>query len=104
MEQLLTNSDFRSFDTADRIRRIFIESLRLNLSEEDFSYEAKLDESAGLDSVAVLEFVIAVEQDFGITFEPEMLSIDSVRDLKQLAAYVDERTAWRQAPPLKAGA
>ncbi len=31
----------------DRIRRVFIESLHLNLREEDFSYEAKLDESVG---------------------------------------------------------
>jgi acyl carrier protein len=78
-----------------RIRRVFIESLHVNLREEDFSYETKLDEAAGMDSVAVLEFVAAIEKEFGITFEPEMLTIKVVRDLKELAAYVDQRTARR---------
>jgi acyl carrier protein len=97
MEPLLTDLGSGSRDTIDRIRRVFIESLHVNLREEDFSYEAKLDESAGLDSVAVLDFVTALEREFGITFEPEMLTIDLVRDLKQLAAYVDTRIARR--PP-----
>jgi len=82
----------------DRIRRIFIRSLHLNLSEEDLAYEDKLDETVGLDSVAVLEFVAALEKEFEIKFEPEMLTLELVRDLKQLAAYIDERSARR--PPL----
>jgi acyl carrier protein len=93
MEPLLKDAGSPSRETMDRIWRVFVESLHLNLPEEEFSYEAKLDESVGLDSVAVLDFVTALEKEFGITFEPEMLTIDVVRDLKQLAAYVDERVA-----------
>jgi hypothetical protein len=52
MEPLVKDA-LGSLDTMRRIRRIFIESLHLNLREEDFNYEAKLDEAAGLDSVAV---------------------------------------------------
>jgi len=59
MEQHLdeagSGSGAGSRDTMNRIRRVFIESLHLNLREEDFSYERKLDESVGLDSVAVLD-------------------------------------------------
>jgi acyl carrier protein len=95
MEQLVKDAGSGSRDTMGRIRRVFIESLHLNLREEDFSYEVKLDEAAGLDSVAVLEFVTAIEKEFGITFEPEMLTIALVRDLKKLTAYVDDRTARR---------
>ncbi len=95
MEPLLKDSGSPSRETMDRIWRVFVESLNLNLTEEDFSYEAKLDESVGLDSVAVLDFVTALEKEFAITFEPEMLTIDVVRDLKVLAAYVDERVAAR---------
>jgi len=95
MEQLVKDAGSGSRDTMERIRRVFIESLHLNLREEDFSYEAKLDEAVGLDSVAVLEFVTAIEKEFGIVFEPEKLTIVVVRDLKGLAAYVDSRTALR---------
>ena len=92
MEQLMKDAGSGSRDIMERIRRIFIESLHLNLREEDFSYEAKLDEAVGLDSVAVLEFVTALEKEFGITFESERLTIVLVRDLKELTDYVDERT------------
>ena len=95
MEPLLKDAGHPSRDTMDRIRRVFIQSLHLSLSEEDFNYEAKLDESVGLDSVAVLEFVTALEKEFGVEFEPEMLTIDLVRNLKDLAAYLEERTARR---------
>jgi|HubBroStandDraft_2_1064218.scaffolds.fasta_scaffold610191_2 acyl carrier protein len=95
MELLVSDASFGSQSTILRIRRVFIESLHLNLREEEFGYETKLDEAVGLDSVAVLEFVIAIEKEFGIAFEPEMLTFQLVRDLKELAAYVDRRTARR---------
>ena len=83
----------------DRIRRVFIQSLNLNLSEEDFGYQAKLDESVGLDSAAVLDFVTALEKEFSINFESEMLTIDLVRDLNELAAYIDEQMARSHKHP-----
>lgn len=86
-------SNAPSRDTADRIRRIFVTSLHLNLSEADLDYEQRLDELVGLDSLAVIEFVAAIEKEFGITMEPELLRLDFVRDLPQLAAYVEERVA-----------
>jgi len=99
MEPLLKDPGSPSRETMGRIWRVFVESLNLNLTGEDLSYEAKLDESVGLDSVAVLDFVTALEKEFRITFEPEMLNIDVVRDLKELAAYVDQQVARRQNIP-----
>jgi acyl carrier protein len=98
MDSLLKDAGSGSRDTRDRVRRVFIESLQLNLREEDFSYQATLDESVGLDSVAVLDFVAALEKEFDITFEPEMLTVELVRDLNELTAYVGERTARRRHP------
>ena len=82
------NTDSHSTDIRDRIRRVFIESLRLNLRENELSYEDKLDEVAGMDSIAVLEFVTSLEKEFDISFEPEMLTIDVVGDLNRLVDYV----------------
>ena len=93
MDPLSSQAIVRSPDTLDRIRRALIGSLHLNLSEQDLAYETKLDENMGLDSVAVLEFVAALEQEFGITFDPEMLTIEVVRDLRRLAFYIDELRA-----------
>jgi acyl carrier protein len=93
MDPLFSQTVVRPPDTLDRIRRALIGSLHVNLSEEDLAYETKLDETVGLDSVAVLEFVAALEQEFGITFAPEMLTIEVVRDLSRLASYIDELLA-----------
>lgn len=87
-------------DTASRIRRVFVASLGLNLSEAELDYERKLGEYAGLDSLAVLEFITALEKEFGITIEPELLRMDFVSDLRELAAYVELRSAQvSSAPP-----
>ena len=81
----------------DRIRKAFVRALHLNVSGEDLAYEDKLDTAAGLDSIALLEFVTAVEDDFGIQIEPHLLAFDFLRDLPRLAAYLEERTARRSA-------
>ena len=78
---------------------MFVESLGLNLSEAELDYERKLDEYAGLDSLAVLEFITAIEKEFGITIEPELLRLDFVSDLGELAAYVELRTARASSAP-----
>ena len=79
-----------SLDTMDRIRLVFIESLHLNLREEDLPYEQKLDEAVGLDSIAVLEFVAALEKEFCIELEPEFLEIDFLKDLPRLASHIED--------------
>jgi acyl carrier protein len=88
-------------DTAGRIKRVFLTSLHLNLSESDLDFEQSLDEVVGLDSLAVLEFVTALEKEFGIMIEPELLRLDFVKDLPQLGAYVQDRLtrARRAASP-----
>ena len=103
MEPLPGMAGLRSGETLDRIRRVFVESLHLNIQAEDLASQDKLNEAAGLDSVAVLEFVAALEKEFEITLEPEMLTIEVVGDLKQLAAYIDERSAQGR-PPLESPA
>ena len=85
-----------SRNTTDRIKSVFVSSLHLNLSEADLDYQQRLDELVGLDSLAVIEFVTALEKEFGITIEPELLRLDFVGDLAQLGAYVDDRVARRQ--------
>ena len=70
-----------------------VTSLHLNLTEADLDYEQRLDESVGMDSLAMIEFVTAVEPEFGITIEPELLRLDFVRSLPRLCAYVEARVA-----------
>ncbi len=79
--------------TMDRIRRVLIQCLGLNVDEADLDYERRLDESVGLDSVAALEFIAALEKEFCIKIESDMLELDKLRRLPQLAVYVETRVA-----------
>jgi acyl carrier protein len=55
------------------------------------TYEEMLDEAAGLDSVAVVEFLTAVEKEFGVELEPAVLEFEFLRDFAALASYVEDR-------------
>lgn len=80
-----------SLDIMARIRRVFVESLHLNLRDDQVPYEQMLEEVAILDSIALLEFVTAVEKEFGIKIEPKLLDFDFLRGLPALASYVEQR-------------
>ena len=88
MDQHLTGSR----ETMARIRKVLVESLQLDVREEEVPYEQMLEEVAILDSIAILEFVAAVEKEFAISIEPGNLDFDFLRDLSLLAAYIDQRS------------
>ena len=74
-----------------RIRNVLIQSLSLALREEDVPHNDRLDEIAALDSMAVLEFTLGLEKEFGITIEPERLQLAFLRDLPELRNYIAGR-------------
>jgi acyl carrier protein len=83
-------------DILVRVRRVLIDSLSLNIEEDDLQYSESLDQVIGLDSLAVLEFIAALEKEFGITIEQEKLELSLLRDLSALADYIQSLSA---APP-----
>lgn len=82
-------------DVLSRIRAIFVESLQVNLSEDEVRGVTRFSEIAGVDSMAAVVFVAAVEKEFHIVIEPELLELDFIEDLPRLAAYVESRREAR---------
>jgi acyl carrier protein len=76
----------------NRIRRILIESLELDLKEDEIEDSINFDELFGLDSIAVIELVIALEKEFEITIESERLTSSSLKNLDGLSAYIEKLT------------
>lgn len=95
MDQLLNRGtggpENVSRETIERIRTVLAESLHLNQNGKGLSYEEMLDEAVGLDSIAVLEFLTAVEKEFGIKLESALLEFEFLRDLAALASYIEDR-------------
>jgi len=84
----VSNRGVPSEETMARIRKVFVESIGLNVRPEDLRYEQWLEETAILDSIAVLEFVTALEKEFGVSIEQKFLEFDFLSDLPALASYL----------------
>lgn len=78
-------------DILSRIRALFLESLELNLSEDELRGVPRFSAIAGVDSMAVVSFVAAVEREFQVVIEPELLELEFIEDLPRFAAYVEAR-------------
>jgi acyl carrier protein len=78
-------------DIQSRIRKVLNTSLCLGLPEEELENIETLDEVFGVDSLAALEFVVALEKEFTITIEPEQLELAVLKDLPRLACYIASR-------------
>ena len=74
-----------------RLRLLADSSLNLNLTDGELASLTRLDEVAGFDSLSVLQFLAAVEREFGLTFEKAQLRAAFLADLPGLAAYIEAR-------------
>lgn len=74
-------------DIARRIRQVFVRALSLNVAPDEASVPADLTSVAGLDSLAMLEFVAGLEQEFGCRIDPDRLTFGFLGDLKALVDY-----------------
>lgn len=76
----------------DRVMRVLRDTLHVDLDAAELPPGWKLDEVAGMDSMAVLEFVAGLEREFGVQIEPEFLELDFLRDLPRVAEYMERRS------------
>ncbi len=70
--------------TAERIEQIFHEVLNVDVPDRG----ADLIEAGLLDSLALVELLFELEQEFGIRVDVETLDIDALSTVDGIAAYV----------------
>ncbi|HET9794892.1 MAG TPA: acyl carrier protein [Thermoanaerobaculia bacterium] len=75
--------------TDDRLRRVAAAVFRLPL--EGVAADLREGETPGWDSVGQLMLMLAVEEEFGVTFPVEDLT--RLRGLPEIGAYLEGRTA-----------
>jgi acyl carrier protein len=74
-------------EIANRIRRVFIQCLDLNLTPDELACVSDLSSVAGLDSLALLGFVAGLEKEFSHQIDPERLNLTFLVDLQALTDY-----------------
>ena len=79
-----------------RIRRVLRDALSLNASDPELARLHRADALLGLDSIATIEFVLALEEEFAITLDLESLDPAVFADLSQLRAHIEARLRERR--------
>lgn len=79
---------------AARVKRAIIESLQLQITEEDMADDEVLfGGGMALDSIASLEIIAAIEKEFGFEVPDEDLTAELFDSVATLTEYAESRLA-----------
>ncbi len=79
--------DAAAMTVEQRIGQLFVTRLDLEAPSDD----ADLFEQGVLDSLAFVQLLVGLEEEFGIRLTLEEIEVDSFRSIGQIAAFVTER-------------
>jgi acyl carrier protein len=71
-------------EVTERVRRIFVDSLNIQVPSED----TDLIEAGYIDSLALVELLLAIEREFSVTMPLDELEIDSFRNVRRISELV----------------
>jgi acyl carrier protein len=75
------------------IKQLLVERLFLKVKPEDIADDAALMESLGVDSVALFELIVGLEDVYGITFEEDEFRLSLFQDVNSIADFVEKKQA-----------
>ena len=76
----------------DGLKHIIAEELDVNLDPQEIDENAPLfEEGIGLDSIAIMDFILLIEERFGFQFSDAELSPELFRNLRTLADFIATR-------------
>ena len=81
-------------DIAQRVKQALVQGLQLKINPEDIADDEPLfGEGLDADSIAALEIVFALEEEFGFEVEDEDLRVDLFDSVRTLTSYIEGRLA-----------
>ena len=76
-------------EIADRLKQIIANQLDANIALQEITDDQPLFEGGlGLDSVAIMEFITLIEENFGFQFEEDELNLKPFKDISALTDFV----------------
>jgi acyl carrier protein len=80
-------------DNKSQIKKMIVERLFLDVEPDDIADNAPLMETHGIDSVALFELVVGLEDEFGVVMEDVDFQIDTFKTVNSINAFVEEKQA-----------
>ena len=75
-----------------QIKQMIVERLFLDVSPSEMTDTAPLMETYGIDSVALFELVVGLEEEFDIELDDTDFSVDAFQDVNSIAKLVKSKT------------
>lgn len=80
-------------DNKSQIKKMIVERLFLDVEPDDIGDDAPLMETYGIDSVALFELVVGLEDEFGVVMEDVDFQIDTFKTVNSINTFVEEKQA-----------
>ena len=80
-------------DLKAQIKRMIVERLFLNVSPNEIADDAPIMDTYGIDSVALFELVVGLEDEFGVVMEDVDFKVDTFQSVNSIAAFVSAKQA-----------
>jgi acyl carrier protein len=74
-----------------RIKNMIVERLFLGVKPEDIADNAPLMETYGIDSVALFELAVGLEDEFGVSMEDTDFSVDLFQTVNSMSKFLGEK-------------
>jgi acyl carrier protein len=74
-----------------KLKRMIVERLFLDVEPHDIGDDTSLMDTYGIDSVALFELVVGLEDEFGVVMEDVDFQIDTFKSVNSIAAFVAEK-------------
>jgi acyl carrier protein len=85
-------------DVVQRLKQILVQDLLLNVTLDEIRDDySLLDEGLALDSIVLEEFIVQIEDQFGVRFDDRLLNTELFSNLSTLAAFVAHECAAARA-------
>ena len=72
----------------DRLKRMIVDRLFMKIEPEEIEADKSLIDGYGVDSVSLLELVVGLEEEFGVTVKDEEFDVKHFETVSALADFV----------------
>lgn len=80
-------------DLKPQIKQMIVERLFLNVEPTQIRDDAPLMETYNIDSVALFELVVGLEEEFDVVMEDTDFQIETFKTVNSIAAFIEEKQA-----------
>lgn len=78
--------------TIDQLQQLIAQELDVNIQMSDIDPDTSLlEDGLGLDSIAIVELVTLVEENFQVHFDEEDLNMDAFASVRALSQWIDRK-------------